>query len=126
MIEFISYEEYPDDQYIKEIATIQIDGKYRVAYVAKMTKNGAKFWDVMSTGVSQKGEKIYIKAFAFDSNFQQEEIKKLLASRPWENKSVFAPSAQVAYQDPFNNTRPAQAHQQYQQPDLFDAVECPF
>lgn len=128
MIEFIDYIEYPEDQYCKEIAIIQIDGKYRVAYVAKLTKNGAKFWDVMSAGVTQNGEKTYVKAFQFDSNFQQEEIKKLLASKPWEKRSVFNAPTQT-YHRPDNSTQypPLQpSTNTYQQQDLFDPGEPPF
>lgn len=121
MIEFISYQQFPDDPYCKEIVTIQIDGKYRVAYVAKQGKTGTKFWDVMSAGVMQNGAKVFHKAFQFDSNFQQEEIKKLLASKPWEKSQSVFNQHQPSYQNDRHNDSP-----KYQQPELFDAGECPF
>lgn len=110
MIEFISHEEFPDDPYCKEIVYLQIDGKYRVAYIAKFGKTGNKFWDVMSNGTTSHGQKKYFKAFEYDSNFMREEALKLLASKPWEKK-----------QSSFNAPK-----QTYQQPELFDAGECPF
>lgn len=129
MIEFISYEEFPDDQYIKEIATVQIDGKYRVAYVAKMMKTGGKFWDVMSTCFTINGEKKYRKAFTYDSNFQKEEAEELLKSKPWEKRSAFNAPTQT-YHRPDNSTQypPLQktGNGQYQQQELFNESECPF
>lgn len=115
MIEFISHQEFPDDPYCKEIVYLVLDGKYKVAYVAKLGKTGNKFWDVMSTGTVQNGERTYHRAFEYDSNFQKEEALKLIASKPWEkNQSVF-------------NAPPAKSQQvAFQQPDFFDPGEPPF
>jgi hypothetical protein len=87
MIEFISYEEFPDDNYTKELVYIQING-VRYGYVSKSTKSGAVFWDEISVGVSQHGEKKYFKAFKFDSEFLRDDILAFLKARSWQKKTV--------------------------------------
>lgn len=87
MIEFISHEEFPDDQYTKEIVYIQINS-VRYGYVSKMTKSGNMFWDEISIGVSQNGEKRYYKAFKFDSEFLKDDILAFLKARSWQKKTV--------------------------------------
>jgi len=82
--EFVSHESFPEDQYVAEAVVICLDGKYRVTYVRKKTQNGGMFWDVLSSAVTQHGQKKYLKSFSQDSNFLAEDIKHFLESRPWE------------------------------------------
>ena len=56
MIEFISHEEFPEDNYTKELVYLQIDGK-RYGYVRKQMQNGNKFWAAISLGVQKNGKK---------------------------------------------------------------------
>lgn len=125
MIEFISHEEFPDDPYCKEIVYLVVDGKYKVAYVAKFDKSGNKFWEVMSTGMMLNGKRSYHKAFEYDSNFQKGEAQKLLASKPWEkSKSIFNPPLQTYQRSDDGKYPPLQPS--CQQQDLFDPGEPPF
>jgi len=80
-----SYETFPDDQYIKELAYIEFDDKYRVAYVRKTSKNGGLFWDVVSAGATKDGSKKYFDGFMQDSSFLEKDIQALLDSKPWAN-----------------------------------------
>lgn len=81
--EFISHEKY-DDLYIAESVVFCIDGKHRVTYIRKKMKNGALFWDVISAGVKVYGEMKYLKSYAQDSKFLDEDLKQYLNSRSWE------------------------------------------
>jgi len=82
--EFISHENFPEDEYTLEAVVLCFDRKYRVTYVRKKMQNGGKFWDVISGAVKQKGEKKYLKSFSQDSNFLREDIMHFLDSRGWE------------------------------------------
>jgi hypothetical protein len=85
--DFISHDEYPEDQYIKESVTLCIDKKHRVTYVRKCTQNGGMFWDVISASVRKNGEKKFLRGYAQDSVFLQEDIKHFLENRTWEKSS---------------------------------------
>jgi hypothetical protein len=87
--EFVSQESFPEDEYTKEAVVICVDGNHRVTYVRRKVPNGGMFWDVLSTAVKLNGEKKYLKAYAQDSSFLQEEIKNFLEARSWEKQSVF-------------------------------------
>ncbi len=107
MIEFISYEQFPEDNYTKELVYLQIDGKYRVAYVAKIGKSGNTFWTPVSIGITQNGAKKYFPAIVYDSNFLEKEIQELLKSRPWEknkapvyNAAPTPPPGYASYRSP--------------------------
>lgn len=82
--DFVSHESYPEDEYTKESVVICIDKKHRVTYVRKKMQNGSMFWDVISAGVKKNGEKKFLKAYAQDSSFLHEDIKKFLDDRAWE------------------------------------------
>lgn len=84
---FVSYQEFPEDQYTKELVYLCFDEKYRVAYVRKQDKNGGKFWSVPSVSVTKDGVKSYCEAFLQDSVFLDKDIKKYLDARSWEKKS---------------------------------------
>jgi hypothetical protein len=83
--DFISHEAYPEDPYTLEAVVLAIEGKHRVTYIRKKMKNGGMFWDVISAGVTSRGEKKYLKAYAQDSNFLREDIMSFLESRSWES-----------------------------------------
>ena len=83
-IKFVSHEEFPEDQYTKEMVYLLIDDKYRVAYVRKSAKNGGQFWGVPSVAVTKDGCKVYYECFLQDSSFLEKDIKKFLDDRSWE------------------------------------------
>lgn len=85
--DFISHEVYPEDQYTLEAVVLAIEGKHRVTYIRKKTSNGGMFWDVISAGVTSRGKKVYLKAYAQDSNFLREDIMRFLENRSWEGES---------------------------------------
>ena len=85
-IKFVSWEEFPEDQYSKELVYLLLDDKYRVAYVRKQAKNGGLFWSGMSTSFSKDGVKVFHEAFIQDSAFLEKDIKKFLDDRSWEKK----------------------------------------
>ena len=89
MFEFVSHEAFPEDEYTKEAVVLCIEKKHRVTYVRKKMQNGGMFWDVISAAVRQNGEKKYLKAYATDSNFLQEDIKRFLEERAWERIQQF-------------------------------------
>lgn len=84
--EFVSHEEYPEDEYTKEVVYLCFDGKYRVGYFRKKLQNGGLFWAVPGTSVKKNGSKNNLKAFVVDSNFLNEDVMHFLESRSWENK----------------------------------------
>jgi len=81
-----SHESFPEDQYIKELAYLEFDDKYRVAYVRKSSKNGGLFWDVASLGANKDGSKKYFDTFMQDSSFLEKDIITLLDKKPWSNE----------------------------------------
>ncbi|MFI0477758.1 MAG: hypothetical protein ACH349_01345 [Candidatus Rhabdochlamydia sp.] len=84
-IKLVSHEEFPEDAYTKELAYLEIDDKYRVAYVRKQSKNGGMFWTVGTISVTKDGGlKTYYEAFMQDSSFLERDIKTFLDSRPWD------------------------------------------
>lgn len=87
-IEFISHDEFPEDEYTKELVYLCLEGKYRVAYVRKKAKNGGMFWGVASVGITRNGQKEYFPSFMQDSNFLEKDIKDFLDKRSWEGRSV--------------------------------------
>lgn len=82
--EFVSHENYPEDQYTCESVVLCLDGKHRVTYIRKKMKNGGRYWDVISAAVKQNGENKYLKSYAPDSNFLREDINHFLEARSWE------------------------------------------
>lgn len=82
--EFVSHEEFRDDDYIKELVYLCIEGRFRVAYVRKKSQTGGLFWSVVSLGVVKDGKKEYHPAFLQDSNFLEKDIKDYLEKRKWE------------------------------------------
>ena len=80
-----SHESFPDDNYIKEIAYLEFDDKYRIAYCRKVAKNGGLFWDVVSAGAIKDGSKKYFDSFMQDSSFLEKDIQTFLDKRSWES-----------------------------------------
>ncbi len=87
-IKFVSHEEFPEDQYTKELVYLVIDDKYRVAYVRKQAKNGGKFWGSGTIAITKEGVKNYYDCFLQDSTFLEKDIKKFLEDRSWEKKET--------------------------------------
>ena len=84
-IKFVSHEEFPEDQYTKELVYLCIDEKYRVAYVRRQAKNGGLFWGVGNIAVTKDGVKAYYEAFLQDSTFLEKDIRSFLEKRSWES-----------------------------------------
>lgn len=87
-IKFVSHQEFPEDPYTKELVYLEIEDKYRVAYVRKPGKNGGLFWTVPTISALKDGVKNYFDSFMQDSSFLDQDIKNFLNTRAWEKKSV--------------------------------------
>jgi hypothetical protein len=107
MIKFISHEYYPEDQYVKESCTLTIDDQQRFVYLRKAKKDGGLFWSPISMAVTQNGQKKFLQAIEWGSNFLQKDILEFLNNRSWER--------------PQTQTVP-----QYQQQSFPDFGEPPF
>ena len=81
---FVSQESFVDDNYVSEAVTLCFDGKYRVTYLRKKNAKGGHFWSEINAGVTKDGSKKYLKSFAVDSSFLQDDIKHFLENRSWE------------------------------------------
>lgn len=90
-IKFVSNHTFPEDNYTKELVYLEHEGK-RYGFVAKMTKNNSVFWDEISVGVTEDGEKKYYKGFKFDSQFLRDDMMEYLKKRTWENKASQVPN----------------------------------
>lgn len=100
-IKFISHEAFPEDQYHKELVYLEIEDKFRVAYVRKQAKTGGLFWSVPSVAISKDGAKAYYEVFMQDSTFLEKDIKHFLDSRPWESKKSQPAARQIDEELPF-------------------------
>lgn len=87
--EFVSHESYPEDKYTAESVVVCVEGKYRVTYVHKIMGNGGRFWDEVSSSVTQHGEKKYLRGWKADSNFLRDDIIAYLEARKWEKKGGY-------------------------------------
>ncbi len=85
-IKFVSHESFPEDPYTKEIVYLNLDDKYRVAYVRKSAKNGGLYWSVPSVAAMKHGTKSYFESFMQDSSFMEKDIKTFLEKREWEKR----------------------------------------
>ncbi len=123
MIKIIDHYACPDDQYIKEVAIIQLDGKYNIPYLRKNKKDGGLFWGPLSAGVTLNGAKKYLDGIEYDSNFQKKEILQMLeASRPRNANSALQQHAAYDFKTvPLVHYAP---EPQPQQMSFLD--ECPF
>jgi hypothetical protein len=83
-IAFHDYKTFPNDEFIKEMVYLIIDGKYQVGYIRKTTKNGNSFWAPPSISVSENGVKTYYDSFIQDSRILENEILEYLKNRKWE------------------------------------------
>lgn len=93
MIEFISHE-FVDDEYVKEIVYLQLENKYRVAYVRRSSKTGGMFWSTPSISITKDKKRIYLPTFICDSKFLENDVKKFLESRSWEGLKESLPKYQ--------------------------------
>jgi hypothetical protein len=117
MIEYVSHEYFPDDQYTKEICYMQIDPKFRFAYVRKMKKDGGLFWAPVSSSVTINGEKKFRTAIEWDSNFIAKDIIAFLEARRWESPKIAMTGN--AFTDNYKPSNPTQA-------DFFNIGDPPF
>ena len=106
MIEFISHESFPDDQYTKELVYLQIEPQMRFAYVRKSMKSGGMMWSPISAMVTINGERKYRDSIKFDSSFLREDIIAFLEARSWEKgqckpavHSEYKPSVHQKYEN---------------------------
>jgi hypothetical protein len=95
----VSHEEFPEDQYVKEIAYLLIDVPTRVLYVRKQSKTGGMFWSVATVGVTKDGSKTYYETFMQDSSFLEKDIKNFLDKRSWEKKEETKETASSSFDD---------------------------
>ncbi len=114
-IKIINHYACPEDQYIKEVAIVQLDDKYNITYLRKTKKDGGLFWGPLSAGVTKDGSKKFIDSIEFDSNFQRKEILSLLEARAWESKPIS-----------FTTVTPLVQHTQTQLQQMSFLEECPF
>jgi hypothetical protein len=101
VFDFVSHENYPEDQYIAESVVLCFDNKFRVTYIRKKMQSGAMFWAEISVSVMKNGEKKYLKSFSHDSNFLIEDVKTFLDGRQWETKGNYSEKAKNSDQAPF-------------------------
>lgn len=122
MIKILDHYACPEDQYIKEVAIIQLDGKYNITYLRKNKKDGGLFWGPLSAGVTLNGQKKYLDGIEYDSNFQRKEILQMLeASRPGQCQAALHQHS--AYQ---TTTVPLVHHAPTQPQQMSFLDECPF
>lgn len=126
MIQFISHEFYPDDQYVKESCTLTVDGTQRFTYVRKMKKDGGLFWSAISTSVNFRGEKKFLHSIEWDSNFLAKDIIAFLEARSWDNASAHRSKADVLVSAPFKAHAPLQYESQKEQEQTSFLDQCPF
>lgn len=55
--EFLSYEAFPDDQYVKEVVVVCFNGLLILPYQNVNTKNGGSFWCFPGMAATKHGEK---------------------------------------------------------------------
>lgn len=89
---FVSYEEFPEDLYTKELVYLLVNGQ-RIAYVRKEAKNGGMFWSIPSIAVTKEGVKTYYEAHLRDSAFLDKDIKHFLDERSWEKSESLVKEA---------------------------------
>jgi len=83
--EFVSHQDFPEDEYIKEAVVLCLEGKYRVTYLKRILQNGSQFWSVVSTSVKKNGKKMFLPGFEADSTFLNRDITNYLNERLWES-----------------------------------------
>jgi len=100
-IKFVSHEEFPEDQYTKELVYLELNVPARVAFVRKQAKNGGQFWGVSSVAVTKDGVKNYYESYLQDSAYLEKDIKKYLDDRSWEKKGAKTTSSSMDEEIPF-------------------------
>lgn len=98
-LELQYYEEFPDDQYVKAIAKVKIDGKHKQIFVLKPTKTGGTFWVPSSVGVTKNGEKKYFESYRHDSDDENERIKDFVKQAVAAKSAGIVQSATPKIQD---------------------------
>ena len=83
-IEYVSHQSFTEDPYVKEVVYLCLEGKFRVLYCRKVSKNGGLFWTVPSVSASVSGAKQHFPAVMLDSNFLEADIKTFLEARSWD------------------------------------------
>ena len=126
MIEFISYEEFPEDPYIKEMVYLQIEPQSRIAYVRKPMKNGGMFWSPISCAVMKNGAKKYFDSIELDSNFLKKDILAFLEARSWDVNVRTTCKAAVHSDYQTNHIVPMPAPHQSIVSQMSFLDDCPF
>lgn len=89
--EFLSHENTPEDDFVKEYAIFRINVPVDVVYFRKKMKDNSMFWAVGSVGITKNGKKVYIDSACQDSKNLERKIKSFLDNKEWQgNKSAFA------------------------------------
>lgn len=98
--EFISYTQYPEDQYVNASCKMRVMGRFVVTYLEKKNaKSGGMFWDTLSAGMTVQAEKKYVKAFR-DPLIEDEElvdfiranVKRVTSSEMPKSASIYSPA----------------------------------
>jgi len=87
LFEFVSHEEFPEDDFIKEVVYFTITSspyQHRVGYVRKIFPTGGMRWDVISASAKKNGKRATLEGYINDSSFVHKDILKFLENRSWE------------------------------------------
>jgi hypothetical protein len=88
-LEFVSYEEFPQDQYTKALCTIRLDGKYFAIYGKKLYKDGGMSWKTASHCVTANSSKRYEDGFGMDSISEGKKILEFIRECEKKHSSKF-------------------------------------
>jgi hypothetical protein len=88
-LEFVSYEEFPTDQYTKALCSFRIDGKYLAVYGKKLYKDGGMSWKAASHCVNANGAKKYEDGFSMDSKSDEKKILEFIRECEKKHASKF-------------------------------------
>lgn len=77
-LEFLDYQQFPQDPYTNAIVEICIDGKHIVTYGQKKMKDGGMFWGPASISVTDGTKKIHFKGYQVDSQRDHDQIVRFI------------------------------------------------
>lgn len=77
-LEFLDYQQFPEDPYVCAIAEICIDGRHIVTFAQKKNKDGGKFWCSPTVSATNGTEKSHFKAYKSDSVKMNDQILKFI------------------------------------------------
>ena len=88
-LEFVSYEEFPQDQYTKALCSLRLDGKYPPSTEKNSTKTVAWHGKSASHCVSANGAKRYEDGFGMDSKSEEKKILEFIRECEKKHASKF-------------------------------------